>query len=53
MNMKLFFMAHNDLTRALAEWLPQIVTIDGINGKAAGQEEHLKFTRKEHMHVEL
>src|SRR5438093_5698003 len=47
------FTSHDDLSRAFAEGFPVVTAVDGFDAEAGGEEEELKLTWEEYVHVEL
>ena len=47
------FASHDDLSRAFAEGFPVVTAVDGFDAEAGGEEEELKLTWEEYVHVEL
>jgi hypothetical protein len=47
------FTSHDDLSRAFAEGFPVVTAVDGFDAEAGGEEEELKLTWEEDVHVEL
>src|SRR5947209_1691119 len=47
------FASHHNLSCPFAEGLPIIPAIDSFDTETGSQEEQLKFSRKEYMHIKL